>query len=323
MKLAPAERQARLIEGAKKEGELDLVPNYRGRQMRDHVGMFEKRHPWMKVRISDLNSYQALERVLAEETAGKSLTDASKMNLPDYVAIDGKNLIARYPTPATQKILPKYRGFLSPDNLWVPQSVSEEAISYNTGLVRKEDAPKSWQDLCHPRFKGMVAYDVGEPLFLSGLYQILGRDMEKVRQIVECIGKNEPIVIAGNTSRITLMLAGDHAIQGGNSLYQGIKSNQDNPRRAIFAVAYDAPVIVFSSVMWINKNVRRPHAAALYVDWIVSEESQEFLYKEKRGPITMEHPFISPEASLVVLSPLKLEQTTQLQTYWKQYIGKK
>jgi ABC-type Fe3+ transport system substrate-binding protein len=323
-KLPAEERLKRMVEGANKEGSFDVIPNYRGKQMQDHVAIFKKRYPGINVKISDLNSYEALERVVAEEAVGKHLTDASKMNLPDYVAIDGKNLPARYPTPATQRILPKYRAFLSAENLWVPQSTSEEGVSYHAGLVKAGEEPKSWMDLCHPRFKGQVAYDVGEPLFLAGMYNQFDRNMDKFKAFMECVGKNEPLIIRGNTVRINLMAAGDHAVQGGNSFYQVAQlSMGGGNKRAPLKIAYEIPTTVFSSVIWINRNAVHPYTAALYADWVVSEESQDFLAKELRGPITRAHPFLPDDAQIVVLNPVDPKLSAELQGYWKQYIGKK
>jgi ABC-type Fe3+ transport system substrate-binding protein len=322
-KLPDEERQKQLIERAKKESDFEIIPNYRGKQMMDHVAIFKKTYPFANVHISDMNSYEALERVVAEETAGKHLTDASKMNLPDYVAIDGKNLPARYPTPATKRVLPKYKRFLSPDNLWVPQSTSEEGVSQNTNLIPADKGPKSWMDLCKPEFKGQVAYDIGEATFLAGMYNQFGQDKEKVRQFLECVGKNEPLIIRGNTVRINLMAAGDHALQGGNSFYPIAQLIQKDPKKFPLRIDYEVPTTVYSSVIWINKNAVHPFTAALYADWIVSEDSQNFLYKELRGPITRSHPFLPDDAEIAVLNPVDPKLSAELQGYWKQYIGKK
>ncbi len=321
--LSADEREKRLVEGAKKEGVFDVVPNYRGKQMQRHVGLFKKRYPWLKVNVSDLNSNSAIERAVAEATAGRHLTDASKMNLPDYVTLEGKNLLARNPTPATKKVLPQYRGFVSADNLWVPQSVSEFGMSYNSKMVKAEDAPKNWFDLCKPIFRGQVAFDPGQPMHLAGAYAVMDSDMGKFAKWLECVGKNDPIIIRGNTTRLTLMLAGDHAVQGINSYYGGITRVRKNPRKAPFVPVFEAPIFVFSSVIWVNRNARHPHAAALYADWIISDESQEFLLKELRGPITKKHPFVPADAQLVIIKWLSKDIANKHQELWRKYIGKR
>ena len=50
---------------------------------------------------------------------------------------------------------------------------------------------------------------------------------------------------------------------------------------------------------------------------------EDFLAKELRGPITRSHPFLPDDAQLVVLNPVDKNLSAELQSYWKQYIGKK
>ena len=54
------------------------------------------------------------------------------------------------------------------------------ALSYNTKKLKKEDLPKSWEDVINPKYKGTVALD--DPLragplsgLLAGLQGVLER----------------------------------------------------------------------------------------------------------------------------------------------------
>ena len=321
-KLPAAEREQRLIEGARKEGIFETLPNYTGRLEKLHTDVFRARYPFLKVNITDMNSYESLERVIAEERVGKHLTDSTGFSLPDYWVIKDKNIVARYPTPAVERVLPQYRNFLSPDHLWIPQSISEHGISYNTNMIKPEDAPKDWMDMaCNPKFKGQMSLDPAETKFLIGIYTMFGKDMEKYRQWIECLGKNEPIILLGHTTRTTLMIAGDHAIQGDNFFYAWEAQKAKNPRKVPIAGVYDAPLPVFCGAVLINKNAARPYSAALYSDWILSEESQEFLYKEFRGPITRQHPFLKGNEQLVIFSYEPPEVAEELVNIWRKYIG--
>ena len=321
-KLSPEERLKRMVEGANKEGSFDVTPNYRGKQMMDHVAIFKKRYPGINVKISDLNSYEALERVVAEETVGKHLTDASKMNLPDYVAIDGKNLPARYPTPATDRILPKYRVFLSPENLWVPQSTSEEGVSYHTGLVKAGEEPKSWTDLCHPRFKGIASYELSQTRWLAGIYSLYGKDEAKVGALLECIGKNEPIIMTGITARLALMMAGDHALTGSTSIAAGVEMKAKNPDKVPFATNYDIPLLAYCEGFVVSKKAPQPYTTALYLDWVLGPTSQKYLGTAWRGPVTQPHPYHPENVKLVPFGTIDTETLNRLHGQWAKNIGR-
>ena len=197
IKLPADQREKRLEEGARKEAKLNFVHTWRGKIARDHVNLFEKRYPFVKVEMGDIGSQDAAERFIAEETAGRHLTDILTLGVPDMAVILKQNLVAKFPTPATKKILKQYQGFIEPENRWTPWYWAEHGISYNTDLIKPDKAPKTWFDLCKPEFKGQVSFDPPETRFMAGLYVMMGEG--KVKEWLKCMGQNQPIIQQGHT----------------------------------------------------------------------------------------------------------------------------
>ncbi len=313
-------RQKRLESGARKEGKLEFIHTFRGRQARGHIRLFERRYPFLTVDMVDMGSQDAAERLIAEETAKRHLTDVLTVGVPDLPVIIKENIVARYPTPATKRIFKQYRGFLDPENRWLPWYWSEHAISYNSNLISADKAPKTWEDLCNPAYKGQVSFDPAETRFLAGLYVMMGE--EKLKNWLKCIGENKPIIQRGHEQRMQLMLAGDHAIQGDNYLFDGEKAKQKDPK-APFAVVYTAPILAFAGAMIINKNTPHPYGSALLSDWMLSDESQAYVAREMRGPVAMKHPFLPDNVRVISYSYLSEDIVNRLHEYWNQYIGRK
>src|SRR5215475_13402967 len=135
-KLPAAERQKRIEDGARREGKLVIIHTMRGTLSVDHVALFKKRFPFLTVQLEgDIGSPDAAERLYAEGTAGRHLTDVSNSALPDVTTLVAKNMVARYPTPALTALLPPYRGFIDQEGRWTPRHWSEHGISYNSRLV--------------------------------------------------------------------------------------------------------------------------------------------------------------------------------------------
>jgi ABC-type Fe3+ transport system substrate-binding protein len=124
---------------------------------------------------------------------------------------------------------------------------------------------------------------------------MMGED--KFRDWTKCLGVNKPILQEGHITRMELMLAGDHAIQGDNFLYDGMTKYNEN-KSLPFAIVWTAPILARAGVVAISKEARHPYAAALYADWLLTEESQKFVYDGNRGPLAMRHPFIPDSAPL-------------------------
>jgi iron(III) transport system substrate-binding protein len=317
-KLPADQRAKRLEEGARKEGNLVFIHTFRGKLARDHVKLFEKRYPFLKVDMGDMGSQDAAERLIAEETAGRHLTDVLSLAVPDLPVILDQDLVANYPTPATKRIPKKFQGFIDPKNRWLPWYWSEHGISYNTNLIPPDKAPKEWFDLCKPAFKGQVSFDPPETRFLAGLYVMMGE--EKVKSWLKCIGENQPIIQRGHTQRMNLMLAGDHAVQGDNFLYVGAEAKKKDPKTP-YAIVYSAPILAYAGSMVINKNTPHPYAAALFSDWTLSDESQKYVAREFRGPLIGKHPYLPDNVKLVTYNIVSEDVIKRLHEYWNQYIG--
>jgi ABC-type uncharacterized transport system YnjBCD substrate-binding protein len=74
--------------------------------------------------------------------------------------------------------------------------------------------------------------------------------------------------------------------------------------------------------MIINKNTQNPHAAALLVDWTLSDDSQNLINAILRGPLTIKHPFLPDNVKLVTYNIVSDEITKRLHEAWNQYIGR-
>ena len=319
--LSPAERAKRMEDGARAEGRLVMIHTMRGNLAADHVELFRKRYPFLKIELeSDIGSQDASERLYSEETAGRHLTDVVNVALPDLVALRAKNMLARFATPATTAILPPYRGFLDSESHWTPWYWSEHGLSYNSSLVPKDKAPKGWDDLCNPFFKGSASYDPAEDRYLSGLYAMFGE--EGAIRLIKCIGANEPIIQRGHAQRMELMLAGDHMMQGDNYLYQGVLIKRKNPS-APYAIVTSAPAFGFAGVAAINRNAPHPYTAALWADWTLSQESQAYVAHLLRGPITLKHPFIPDDMKIVTYVDAPAEVMDHLMDAWNTYVAKR
>jgi iron(III) transport system substrate-binding protein len=316
-KLDDTERAKRIEEGAKKEGTFALVSGVGGEIGRNHTRLFEKRYPFLKVERTERGAEDAADLFVMEQSAGRHLTDVYTFSVASAGEVIRQNLSARYPTPVQKKVLSQYHGFLDPEHRWIPWMWSEHGISYNSSMLKPDEAPKGWFDLCEPRFKGTVSFDPLELRFLAGLSVMMGED--KLKSWLECMGKNKPIIMRGHTTRLNLMLAGDHAVQGDNYFYEGV--NAQRKRNAPFAMVLTAPVIGYANGLYINKDAPHPHAAALYIDWSLGEESQAYVASVLRNPITQKSPFLPENANVVTFSYPDDAQKARLEKYWSDNIG--
>lgn len=315
--LSPEDRQQRILEGAEQEGELNVISSVRGEITRDQIALFSARYPFLQVNVSETGSQDAAERVIAEETAGQHLTDVAGVAVPDLRELVDLGFLAVYPTPAVHSILPEYSGLIDPEHRWTPFLASEYGIAYNTNLVAPEDVPTDWFDLCDPKFSGMISLEPLTIRFLYGVYRMMGE--EKLQSWLECIAANDPIIQRGHTQRNQLMMAGDHSISPNQYFFDGVAMKAADPS-VPFGYTTDVPVLIYASANVINKNTPHPYASALFVDWHLSEEWQDYLVNLPRGPIAAQNPYIPAGTELVVYGYGTDEEYEKITALWRQYI---
>jgi iron(III) transport system substrate-binding protein len=320
-KLPAAERTQKIIEGAKKEGGFQFLTGIRGKDGQALLTYWVKRYPDIKIDRSELGAQDAAARVYAEETAGRHLTDVATMSVADTALLLEKNFTARFETPATDKVLPQYKQLLDPDHRFVPWLWSEHGMSYNPNMLSEAEAPKEWFDMCNPKYKGQMSLDPLENRFLTGMLAMMGE--EKLREWLECLGKNDPIIIRGHTTRLHLMMAGDHPIMAENYYYQGVHDNELNPKKAPFKPVYSAPTLGYANIELINRMAPHPYGSLLYIDWSLDTDAQSYMASIYRAPVTVKHPFLPDNIPLVLFGPESPAMSEKLAGYWVKSIGDK
>jgi len=323
-KLPPAERHKKIVEGAHKEGRIELIQGMRGKLGLGHTKIFRKHYPKLDVQHSDMGSNNAVERLIAEERAGKHITDIIFSEVVEMSRSFDKGLHARFPTPARAKVLPQYNHLKDPHKRWVLSHWSEMGISYNEKMLREMNVspPKKWFDLCDPKYKGQTSWEPVRERFILFLYKMMGE--AKMIEFLKCMGKNKPILMQGKTTRLQLMLAGDHAIQGHNFFYKGtLFLHKKGPKKVQFRAVYSTPLQAFAAACTINKNTARPYVSLLYCDHAVDAEAQAYLKSNYRGAVTLPHAFLPSDVTLVPVFPSSVELMDKLVGYWNKHMRHK
>lgn len=322
-KMAPDKRAQAIVAGAKKEGRVELLNAQYGPDWRAAEMKWAERYPDVIKASNGLSSSTIAERLVAEESAGKHMTDAGYLSSVDVALVVARGFAARYETPMTDRILDKYRGFLGqyPNKDWTPASMTTHGMAYNFKLLSDDKAPKAWFDLCKPEFKGQVSYDPIELRLLIAWYTMLGE--AKARELIQCIGANDPILGPAHGARFQMLEAGDHPVSGDVLLHYVQKARSTYPAKTTTKEVFTAPLLADAFGSVINKNAPHPYAAALFVDWKLSEDNQHHLTTLFYDPLTKPATFTPGDAEIVLFGPVDKAIGDRLLGYWNQYVTKK
>ncbi|MGH6741551.1 MAG: extracellular solute-binding protein, partial [Bradyrhizobium sp.] len=138
-----------LIEAARKEGK---VAYYSALELStaERLGKaFEAKYTGIAVRVERSGAERIYQRIAQEQGSGINAVDVANSTDPaHYLDWKSKDWLAPYLPDDVAKHFPEDQ--VDPDGTYATSCGWIEAIGYNTGLVKPEDAPKSYADLLDP-----------------------------------------------------------------------------------------------------------------------------------------------------------------------------
>jgi ABC-type Fe3+ transport system substrate-binding protein len=294
--LSGPDRQKILIQGAKAEGELlwytTLIVNQAARPIKK---AFEKKYPFIKLDFIRAGSSKLVARLLAENRSKSYRAGVVIGSVAPALKKAGLVQPFRTPEAATYP-----KDYTDPDRTWQTIRVSYNGIGYNTKLVSAAAAPKTFEDLLDAKWKGKMVWGkssaTGAPLFITHTRMVMGE--KKAMAYLKKLAKQNIVTIPGSIrSVLDRVVAGEHHIMISAALHHvAISAGKGAP---IASTAFE-PVIGRMGYVMIMKIAPQPHAAMLFVDFIVSEEGQNILGKAKYLPA---HPKVDPLPKMQKIVP--------------------
>src|SRR5712691_6517748 len=135
-----ADREQRLIEGAKREKELTFYSSVPTDDISVLVAAFDKRYG-VKVKVWRADSEGFLQRILSEAKARRFEVDVMAGSSSALEPLFRENLLQEVKSPYLADILPQA---IAPHRQWVAVYLSLFVQAYNTNLVGKDSLPNSY-----------------------------------------------------------------------------------------------------------------------------------------------------------------------------------
>jgi iron(III) transport system substrate-binding protein len=292
------DREQRLVEGAKREGQVviyaALIQNQAMRPLADGFG---KKYPFIRLTTWRADSEDIVQKAAAEVRANNVVADLVEGTGAGEQAVEA-NIAQPYYAPAVAGFPEIYR---NPTGLWVPTRLSYYGVAYNTKLLPPDRVPTSYADLLDPRLQGRMAWRIGSstgtPLFLTNLRLAWGE--EKARAYFDRL-KDQKIVNFGAGSARTLV---DRVVAGEYAIALNIFAHHPLISKAKGAPVNSQlmdPVATTAATMSVVKGLHHPYAAMLLADYILSREGQGILARAEYFPVD---PEVAPLPALAAVVP--------------------
>lgn len=270
---ARAQIEADLVRGAQKEGKVVYWTTMRVPDAQALADAFEAKYPFLKVEVVRISGDQLIERAIAENRTGRVSADV--LDAFSFKILQNKGMLQPYATPEAAAYP---EGYKDPKNYWVTLYCAYNVISYNTKLVSAADAPKDWQDLLHPRWKGKLGIDDQDYYWYAGMLKYWGE--EKGRKYMESLARQDLIWRRGRGLLTELMSTGES--DGVVVTFPDMVEQMKAKGQPVEWVKTTNPILVTLDMMGIPVKAPRVNAGKLFMNYSVSKEGQEALRKRNR-----------------------------------------
>lgn len=308
----------KIIEAARKEGALDWWSTIAQDQSQKIIEEFMKLYPFIKASYWRSGSVGLHNKILIEARAGRTSWDVVSQTTPEFIhELKQKGVIAPYQSPERRHFSDDLK---DKDGYWTGTYALPTGLGFNTQQVKREEAPRNYQDLLHPKWKGKkISIDDESYEFLVGLIQSWGRNAAV--EYLKKVAAQEPMIGRGHSQRTQLLAAGEFPLAMAYTHTIEYSKSQGN---SVDWVNLEPVVIKFDGIM-LGAKAAHPNSAKLFIDFVLSQAGQGLLQSFSR--VTLREgvepnpPRLIKGFKRIVLHPEKAQDARQSLKLYREIFG--
>ena len=269
-------QDARLIEAAQKEGAVIGYTSVDQEIAKAQMDLFNSKYK-LKGSFFRGNTTVVMDRAMAEFRAGKVTYDVVYTSNEAMRFLKDQGLFAAYSSPLSKNFDkdvidpffgPRYRMVIL-------------GILYNRKLVKPEDAPKSYDDLLDPKWKGKLvspdpSLDATATAWYSSLHFIMG-SKQKAENWTSRFAEQKPALVASPRPAMAQIVSGEKPVGISYIHYVATQSDTGAPLDYVKGM----PVYLGDGhYIALSAKAPRPNAAKLFIDYFLGQESMDLMAKE-------------------------------------------
>ncbi|MBI4527849.1 MAG: extracellular solute-binding protein [Deltaproteobacteria bacterium] len=237
---------------------------------------FERKYPFIKVDVLRASNPRILNRITTEVQSGKYNYDVVRTR--DYVMhhLVQSGLVQPYESAERNAYEPGWR---DEKGFWTSTDDNYYVFGYNTRLVSRAEAPKTWEDLLDPRWKGKIGLDGQDFELYLGLRKKWSE--EKAQAFLKRLAKQDVQFYAGHTLLAQLVAAGELPLAW---VFAHRAESMKSKGAPIEWVSNMDPIIVTLGPIGLGARPQHPNAAKLLIDYVLSREGQQLIQSFDRIP---------------------------------------
>ncbi|HEY5000102.1 MAG TPA: extracellular solute-binding protein, partial [Usitatibacter sp.] len=262
-----ADRMDKIVAAAKKEGELTLYTTIAERDLPAILKPFERKYG-VKVTVWRAGTDKVLQRTVAEARAKRYTMDAVHFGAPEMEALAREKILLPVDSPVQKDLQP---GSVPAHKEWAATILSVWVQAYNTSIVRKEDLPKTYQDLLDPKWKGKLGIESKNDDWFATVVHLLGGEAQGLKFFQDLVATNGLSPRHGHTLLTNMVISGEVPLALTVYNYMPEQAKKKGAPIDWFAIE---PAVARANAIGVSRNAPHPNAALLFYEYLLGPEGQ-------------------------------------------------
>jgi iron(III) transport system substrate-binding protein len=290
-------------EAARREGTLSWYTSTPVAQAQALASRFEQQTS-IKVQLLRTGGQAVLRRLQQEIAAGRPGADVMTMSDAGAAnALAKQGILEPFRPEDFDKILPEAR---DDQGRWIAQRLSLVGMPIRTDKVKEADRPKTWSDLKHPKYKGLMV--MPDPNFTAIQLVVVGMLSQKLGwDFYKALRANDTMVVQGHQQVFSTLQQGERLIGAEGADPRTFYDGKEVPHHTM--IYPTEGLFIVSSPTAVIKGARNPNSARLFAQFMITPEAQKIIVESgiHSSRVDLPPPDGQPRLDAVTVIPVNLD----------------
>jgi len=303
-----ADRDQRVVAGAKREGRLVLYTSLAPTESGPLAAAFEKKYG-IKVELWRALSNQVVQRAVTEAQGKRFSVDAIETNGPEMEMLTRERLLAAFHSPHLADLPREAR---PAHGRWVSDRLNFFVVGFNTSKVKRAEIPATYEGFADPKWQGRIGLEATDTEWMATVIKTWGE--ERGVRYFRRLSAMKPDVRTGHVLLASLVAAGEVPV--GLSMYSSNIVPLARKGAPIDFVPVP-PVVARPQGIGVAQRAPHPYAALLFADFVLSPEGQRLFESLGRTPASTKVRSTRDTFPFTMIDPATvLDESKKWETLW-------
>jgi ABC-type Fe3+ transport system substrate-binding protein len=265
-----------IVKLAKQEARLEGIVSLDPETFGPLTKAFTSRYPFLDVRLREVTGTEATQRFLLEVQSGTAQADFTYISEDFYKGFIARGKKFDILGMAQQGVLSMPLSMIDPlSRKAISAATIFAAVAFNKCTLEAARIPDRWEDFLKPELKGKKFLVDIRPFHYQSF--AAGAGEEWMLDYAQKIAAQEPVWIRGASRILTQIAAGEYQLHSGINYHSTMRAKEKDKTGCLDLKIIEPVPVRLSEPQMVVETARRPHAALLWLEFLVGPEAQAII----------------------------------------------